>query len=299
MGFFGFLKKEKVDPPKNPGATLPPPPEDAMPKDDLGGVPPLPEAPALPEAQDPMAPPRDLMDTPNLMDTSIEAVDTMGTAMQAAVEPQPTAPPMDTPDMMSPEHLQEEAFSQMDPAPAPVLDEKGAQMEELESNYADEHPLPHEQTLEQTPEQTPNEVSEEVLEQTSREMPEETAAETNWETPLPDFTTEELAAAERMEQHEAEPDLELPTFEEMEDAENLVLPERKPEGMLFVPALQYRDALNSITKIRRATKKGDASLKKLSDTIVVNKDPFTQYAEGLNAIQENLILMDNTLVSQR
>lgn len=110
--------------------------------------------------------------------------------------------------------------------------------------------------------------------------------------PLPDFTAEEMNAAERLSLHVDEQQ-ELPTLED-------VTPVEPPKAdHLYVPATQYRAALEKVNECQKAIKRGDAALGKLGAKITSHKEGFSQFAETLNAIQENLIQMDNILIGQR
>jgi hypothetical protein len=133
---------------------------------------------------------------------------------------------------------------------------------------------------------------------------------------LPDFSDDEIEAAEQLAKEklksvqdliakrlqkeapkpeEIEPP-ELPTdaLPVLEDAENLF--PREHEGPIYVSAVRYRDALAEMRKMREAQRRSDAHLKGLMAGHTAQKEPYSQFAEKLNNIQERLIQMDNQLM---
>jgi len=85
----------------------------------------------------------------------------------------------------------------------------------------------------------------------------------------------------------------------LHDAEEL-LPTTKSgsltsEDEYYVPAVQYRDALATIKGLREELRKGSLSLKSFLSRLTANKEPFEQFAEQLNEVQRKLIQMDNEL----
>lgn len=114
---------------------------------------------------------------------------------------------------------------------------------------------------------------------------------------LPDFTDDDIAAAEALIKPEpVTPQEPLPSFK---DAEELRTPQLEVRGALYVPATRYREALETLKLFRTSVRKGEMQLKKLTTSVTTNKETFQQYAQSLNGIQESLITMDNMLMQAR
>lgn len=118
---------------------------------------------------------------------------------------------------------------------------------------------------------------------------------------LPDFSDEEIAAAEQEVTKPEQPVAKrLPTREK-------ALPPLKPLPILspsvpeelYVEAHQYQTALKTITTFKTAVQKGDAALSGLGTAMNSHKQQFAAFAEQVNAIQEDLIRIDNIMMNQR
>ena len=131
---------------------------------------------------------------------------------------------------------------------------------------------------------------------------------------LPDFTDEEISAAEQMmrrRQEEREREREMEREKEEEEKEETeseavrerpepipILPPPMPDAF-YVPVHVYRESLAVIGSLKASLKRGDAALSQMGVSMSSHTQSFAAFADEVNAVQESLMQMDNIMISQR
>ena len=268
MVFFGFLKKKGIDAPTKPEgisssadetapkSALPPPPHS---EEVFSSMPdPLADVPPLPDK----AP---LPDAPQPAPDNLTAFSAIPDAKLSDASQPPAVQPLPGLDAEpTPDAKLSDVSSSPAVQPLPGLDAEPTLDAKLSADVA---PVPDD-----APSSFPSPAEK-----------------------LPDFTEDEIATAERMEQPVAlaphrskeEP---LPAFQDVEGT---------AESTLYVSASQYRDALRAIAKLKETARSGAAGLKSFDENLEEHKTPYLKFADTLNTVQEQLIAMDNMLLNQR
>ncbi|MBR9692371.1 hypothetical protein GOV07_00390 [Candidatus Woesearchaeota archaeon] len=304
MGFFGFLKKPAVTAPTQPPAAQPPSEVPPPPTTTPGATPS--SAPDKPGE----VPPLDVAPSPSLM----QHEDDLGFENEIPAEegtpeiplnlPSEDTPPSDVPDTPPTPDLPPVSDTPMGGTPAnPELPPAPDATEDMMSAPVTE--VPHTTTSEEDDGLLIEHSDKRVLavdlppmgsqpvevepKSWSKEPEEHTLPSMASNDAVPDFTDEEIAAAEELEPHPEVRTEELPGLDPLPE-----LPFETVES-LYVPAVAYREALGTISSFQKSVHKGDGALDKFTQQITAHGTELGIFAEKLNMMQEELIQMDNVL----
>lgn len=109
-----------------------------------------------------------------------------------------------------------------------------------------------------------------------------------FDSDLPEFSEEDLETAKRLsrenEQIARSEVFELPTLDTIQI------------GSPYVTSHTYLLAFDTVKKINRSVKQGDAYLRRLRTKVIQNKRRLADFAESLNEIQSSLLRVDDILI---
>ncbi len=107
---------------------------------------------------------------------------------------------------------------------------------------------------------------------------------------LPDFTADQIAAAEQA----APASKRLPAFDEIAP-----LPSLEVSGdEYFIGAVEYGLALKTVKALKGVARRGDKTAGSLGSLVSKHQERYAKFAESLNGIQERLMLVDDMLMQR-